>query len=230
MNQNSQEVVIPGSRDQPFKVRDCALISRMGGIDPAMNLRELRERVVVCPVECIFHHFYETLIRPSFDDPEFRNDFAVWVSRQLRDRVLAERLGILNPYDFKDFEELRGAIVELIDERLSEIPYVPWVPKGQEFHFLQAVTVVFDTGVELHSPQDLVEHLPKMSLSTIYYHFVEARRRTPTRLDDFTVWMSDLQNPPQALIQSFRQIDFYFMALPEMKEKLIQASRNLEEF
>jgi hypothetical protein len=213
------------SPDQPFKVRDCALITRMGGVDPAMNLRELRERVENCPVECIFHHFYETLIRPSFDDPEFRNDFAIWTSRELRDQALAERLGILNPYYFNDLEELRSKIVDVIDERLSEVSFIPWVPKGREFHFLRAVTVVFDTGVELHTPEELVGQIPKMSSSTIYYHFVEARRRTPDKSDDFTAWLNGLQDSPQDLIEAFNRIDFYFMTPAEMKNRLIAAAK-----
>jgi hypothetical protein len=212
--------------DQPFHVKDCALITRMGGVDTAMNLRELRERVATCPVECIFHHFYETLIRPTFDDPEFRNDFSVWTSRQLRDRVLAERLGILNPYNFRDFEELRARIVDVIDERLSEIPYIPWVPKGQEFHFMRAATVIFDTGVVLYTPEDLVAHIPNMSLSTIYYHFLEARRRTPVQSDDFTAWLDGLMEPPRDLIDAFNHVDFYFLTLHELKDKLISVTKN----
>jgi hypothetical protein len=198
----------------------------MGGVDTAMNLRELRERIAVIPVECIFHHFYETLIRPTFDDPEFRNDFAIWASRHLRDRVLAERLGILNPYSFEDFEQLRATIIDIIDERLSEIPHIPWVPKGHEFHFMRAATVVFDTGVMLCTPEDLLEHIPKMSLSTIYYHFVEARRRTPVRSDDFTAWLDGLSEPPLELIQALEQIDFYFLNLRELKEKLVAITKD----
>ncbi len=215
--------------DQPFQVRDCTIITRMGGVDTAMNLRELRERVAAIPVECIFHHFHETLIRPTFDDPEFRNDFAVWASRHLRDRVLAERLGILNPYSFEDFEQLRATIIDIIDERLSEIPFIPWVPKGQEFHFMRAATVIFDTGVVLCTPGDLLEHIPKMSLSTIYYHFVEARRRTPNRSDDFTAWLQGLTESPLEIIQALERIDFYFLNLTELKAKLVKTAKNFNQ-
>jgi hypothetical protein len=144
----------------------------MAGVDTALNLRELRERLLICPVECLFHHFCETHIRPSFDDPEFRNDFALWAARELQDRILAERLGIINPYTFSDLEKLRKDVVEIIDERLSEIDYVPWVHKDKGFRFMQAVTVVFSTGMQIHQPQDLVTAVMEMSLSTIYYHFV----------------------------------------------------------
>ena len=130
----------PSDGIHPFDVKDCALITRMSGISSAVNLRELNERVRDCPIESVFHHFCETLIRPPFDDPEFRNDFAVWASRDLRDRVLAERLGVLNPYAFDNLEDLRLRVMDIIDERLSEVPMVPWVHQGDDFRFMRAVT------------------------------------------------------------------------------------------
>ena len=100
--------------NMPFAVKDCALIARMAGIDTALNLRELRERLKIAPVECLFHHFCETQIRPTFDDPEFRNDFAIWTARELHDRVLAERLGISRT-------PIREAIMRLEQEGFLEI-------------------------------------------------------------------------------------------------------------
>lgn len=211
------------TKNMPFAVKDCALITRMGGVDTAVNLRELRERIKVCPEACLFHHFMETLVRPSFDDPEFRNDFAVWSARYLRDRVLAERLGILNPYKFDNLKHLRETVVEIIDDRLSEMPFVPSVPKGDDFIFMQATTVVFDAGLTLDSPFELQKILPELSYSSLYYHFIEARRRTPQRVDDFTAWCYGVGDECEQLIEAFRTIDFYYLTLPELKKTLIEA-------
>ena len=60
-----------------FKVKDCTLITRMAGVKEALNLRELEERVRVSPDECLFHHFCETVIRPTFDYPDYPNDFSL---------------------------------------------------------------------------------------------------------------------------------------------------------
>lgn len=204
-----------------FEIKDCTLISRMAGIDTALNLRELRERVKVCPVECLFHHFCETVIRPAFDDPEYRNDFAIWASRDLRDRVLAERLGVINPYTLSDFEELRATVIEIIDDRLAELPNIPWVPKGQDFRFMQAVTVVFDTRHKLHAPADLRRKLPHMSLSSIYYHFVESRRRTENGMDDFTAWLTGFGSETKRVVNALSRLDFYFLTLPTLKRDLV---------
>lgn len=204
-----------------FTVRDCTLITRMAGVPTAMNLRELQERVSICPEECLFHHFCETVIRPTFDDPEFHNDIALWARRNLRDRVLAERLGIINPYKMENFEQLRTTLVDLLEERLSEVAYIPWAPKGQDFQFMQAATVVFNTGIVLEEPNDLAHRLPNMSLSSVYYHFVEARRRTVDGSDDFSVWLKGFDGKVEPLLRALSGVDFYFMSLQELKQTLI---------
>jgi hypothetical protein len=85
----------------------------------------------------------------TFDNPDYRNDFAVWAKLYLGDRDLAERLGSLDPYSFASMEELRGATLEVIDERLSELTMIPWARPGDEFFFMESNTVVFDTGARI---------------------------------------------------------------------------------
>ncbi len=213
--------------EKVFCVNDCAIITCMGGIGSALNLRELKERISVCPDECLYYHFCENLISPTFDDPEFHNDIAKWAAHSLQDNVLAERLGIINPYTFESFEGLREKTIEIIDDRLSELNHVPAAKKGEEFFFLRAVTVVFDTGIELRTPYDFVKQLPAMSNSSIYYHFLEARRRTTDRVDDFTFWLKFLDNTSQELINALSSIDFYFLSLTELKNMLVETTKGI---
>lgn len=212
-------------KGKPFEVKDCTLITRMGGVEPALNLRELRERIKICPIESIYHHFCETVIRPSFDDPEFRNDFAVWAAHSMHDRALAERLGIVNPYRFPNLKALRDRTVEIIDDHLSEMSMIPWVRRGGDFQFMRAATVIFSTGIELRGPEDLVRRIPDMSMGSIYYHFVEARRRTRGRTDDFSRWMRDRGGGPRRLPEALESIDFYFLSLPDLKDALLETVR-----
>lgn len=210
------------SQDDNFQVKDCALITRMAGISSVMNLRELRERLAVCPLESLYHHFCETQIRPSFDDPEFRNDFAVWASRFLGDRALAERFGILNPYAFNSLDELRERLVEIVDERAAELPHEIWHPASEDFRFMRAATVIFDTGLELRSLAELQQALPAMSQSSVYYHFVEARRRTAGGQDDFSFWLQGRKEAATAFVAGLASIDFYFLTLRELKRELVE--------
>ncbi len=205
---------------RPFQIKDCALVVRMADVQPAYNLRELYDRIRSCSSDSIYHHFCETPLRATFDDPAFRNDFAVWAHRALNDEILAERLGILDPYDFEDMEELRRILLDMIDDRLSEITHVPWAKSGQEFHFLQALTVVFDTGRRIEDPIELPQAISRMTTSSLYYHFLEARRRVEGRLDDFTAWLQDWNDRGESLVESFSVIDFYFLSMKELQIEL----------
>jgi len=198
----------------------------MGDVKPALNLRELYDRIAVCSPDSIYHHFCETTLRPSFDDPEFRNDFAFWSHHVLKDENLAERLGVLDPYDFKDMEELRHTVLDIIDDRLSELSYFPWAHQGQAFEFLQAHTVVFDTQKSIEKPENLPQAIRQMTTSSLYYHFLEARRRIDGRLDDFTAWLMDWNSRGEALIEAFSQVDFYFLNLKELQAELYSLSES----
>lgn len=207
----------------PFEVKDCGLLVRMSGLSPAINLRELRERVAACSENVLFHHFCETLLRPSFDNPDYRNDFAVWVKLYLGDRVLAERLGILDPYAMGSLEELRGVVVELLDDRLSEVPAIPSAALGDEFYFLEATMVTFDTGDRIGHPRDLAGAFERMTNGSVYYHFLEARRRAVMGQDDFSTWLREEPEENAGYIAALEEIDFYFYSLAELRRRIVQA-------
>lgn len=207
----------------PFEIKDCALLTRMSGLPPAVNLRELRERIAACGENVLNHHFFETTLRPTFDDPDYRNDFAVWSKMYLGDRVLAERLGILDPYSFDSMEELRAVTLDIIDDRLGELTMVPWVRPGDEFLFKQATTVVFDTGERIHHPRELPLAILRMTNGSIYYHFLEALRRPPIGKDDFSTWLLDSGEEVEPYLRSFGSIDFHFHSLAHLRKELVRA-------
>lgn len=200
------------------------MVVRMADVRPAYNLRELYDRIITCSAESIYHHFCETTLRPTFDDPLFRNDLAVWCHHSLNDEILAERLGILDPYDYGDMEEIRRIVLDIIDERLSELTHIPWAKPGKEFHFLQALTIVFETGRVIKDPIELPEAISRITTSSLYYHFIEARRRVEGGYDDFTAWLMDWNERGEALIKSFSVIDFYFLTLKELQSQLAQSA------
>ena len=207
----------------PFEIKDCALLTRMSGLPPAVNLRELRERIAACSPDVLYHHFCETPLVPAIDYPDYRNDFAIWARRRLGDRIVAERLGMIDPYVFPSMEELRQVTLDIIDERLSEASMVPWARPGYEFYFMQAVTVVFDTGKRISSPDELASAVSLMTNGSIYFHVLEARRRDPVGVDDFSTWIQGLEGDWEGYIKAIRQIDVTFHTLPEIRSELVEA-------
>jgi len=213
----------------PFEIKDCALLSRMSILPAAVNLRELRDRIASCSHDVLYHHFCETTLVPSFDYPDYRNDFAVWVKRPLGDDILAERLGMIDPYSFSSFEDLRAVTLEIIDERLSEVPMVPWAKRGHEFYFMEATTVVFDTGKRIDDPDQLIFAIKSMTKGSIYFHFLEARRRTLNAVDDFSVWLMDWGDGWQHYVRVLSTIDFAFNTLTELRDELVRVLEGREK-
>jgi len=207
-----------------FEIKDCALLVRMSGLPPAINLRELRMRIAACSESVLIHHFCETLLRPTFDNPDYRNDFAVWAKLYLGDRILAERLGVIDPYAMNTIEELRNVVLEILEDRLSEITDVSSVSGGDEFYFLEATTVTFDTGDRITHPRELAAAVRGMTNGSVYYHFLEARRRLAGGTDDFSAWLQEEPEKNRNLIGALESIDFYFYSLAELRRQIVQAA------
>lgn len=207
-----------------FVVKDCALATLAVGLR-AQTLRELRDGIRRVPSESIYHHFWGSLLRPQHFEREYNNDFAVWARRCLHDQVLAERLAVVDPTDYEDLEGLRAAVVEVIEERLDESEVVPASSPREQFHFLYSVVVVFDTGVRVAAPGALADALESMTPSSIFYHFIDARRRPPLGLDDFRAWFEALGPGYEAVSARLAGVDPYFDGLPALKRRLVAVMR-----
>ena len=203
----------------PFVVQDCALITLAAG-SKAQNLRELRNGLEAVPVNSIYHHFWGRLLRAQFDEPEYNNDFASWAYHGLHDKPLAERLSVISPTDFDNLDSLRQELIEVVEERLDESEVVPWATADQQFHFLQAQMVVFDTGLRYSRPDELLPELGSLPVGCIYYHFIDARSRTDERCDDFSAWLRGLGAEYQELTHHLCSLDPYFSSLKEIQQRI----------
>jgi hypothetical protein len=205
----------------PFVVRDCALISLATGIT-AENLRELRDGLVEAPEASLYHHFWGRLLRPHFDEPEYLNDFASWVYHSLREKALAERMSLIDPTDFANMEGVRQELVELIEQRLDESESVPWAKTDQRFYFIRAQLVLFDTGLRVDHPAELSALLPRFSTSSLYYHFIDARRRNGSHCDDFCSWLAGYGDEFAELANRLAALDPYFSSLHETRRRVAE--------
>jgi hypothetical protein len=211
--------------NKSFNILDCALIAIATG-EKAQNLRELWEKLKHINPGCIHYHFWGSLLHPHFDDPEFQNDFAVWASHNLHDAKIAEQLSVIDPKAFKDIEDLRREVIEIIEDRLSESEHVPWVKAGQEFHFLRSQIVIFDTGISCKNPKEMLKIIPNLSLGSIFYHFIDSRRRTPDKRNDLSVWLSGYGDTYRGLIDDLDNIDPYFTTLHELRQDIYKVFHN----
>jgi hypothetical protein len=204
-----------------FAVKDCALGSIATG-RRAQTLRELRDILRDIHPGCIYHHFWGTLLRPQFSNREYNNDFAAWSHSGLHDNPAAERLAVIDPADFADLEELRQEVIEVIDARLDETELMLFARHDQQFHFVRGVIVVFDTHRRLAGPAELKDVVPEMSVGSIFYHFIDARRRDPVGVDDFRAWLMGLEPAYQPVIDDLAEVDPYFESLFALRDRLTE--------
>lgn len=205
--------------NHPFYVKDCALASIATG-SKAQNLGEFRDRIKTISAESIYYHFWRQSIETSLAPGSFYNDFSHWAHYQLHDDTLAERLALIDPTEYADLEKLRSAIIEVIENRLDEEDSVTLCLHVDAFHFIKSKIVVFNTPYKMEHPKDLVKTIPVISHSSIFYHFIDARRREVIVLDDFSLWLHSYQDEFSPLIKRFKQIDPYFIPLADLQQKL----------
>lgn len=219
----------PAGQTKPFSVKDCALVALATG-RKARLLQELKSGLSDVDAASIYHHFWGGLLQPRFEEREYNNDFAAWAQHGIHDAVLAERLAALNPTRFPDLEALRSEIIEQIEIRLDETELLFWTRATRQFEFICSQIVVFDTGRRLSGPAELASAITEMSTSSIFYHFIDARRRTPDGGDDFSDWLATWGAGFADLRQQLTGIDPYFGNLSELRDELARLfSRHLEE-
>jgi Family of unknown function (DUF5752) len=206
----------------PFAIKDCALTAIATG-RRAQNLRELGAQLYDAHPGCLYFHFWGNRLRPRFDAPEFQNDFAAWARHSITDHPLSERLGIVDPTEFRDLEELRVALIEIIEDRLGETEMVPWARHGAEFVFIRSQIVVFDTSLRFETPESLRSSIRQLPGSAFFYHFIDARRRHEASIDDFSAWLVGFGGRYDALIGALAQIDPYFSTLTELRDRVAVA-------
>ncbi len=192
-------------------------------------MNELRLGLIEAHPDSIYQHFWGRLLLPRFDEPEYNNDFAAWVLDSLKEKELAERLSVLSPTRYNNIEELRDEMVEIIEQRIDNSEYPLWARADQQFYFIRAQVIIFDTNLRISTPDEFGAVMEKMTPSSIYYHFIDARRRNPDHLDDFSLWLKHFNSKYHDLRQSIIAFDPYFSSLKKLKQCLIELVTGKED-
>src|ERR1700685_2967462 len=208
---------------EPFAVFDCSL-ARLPIGRSCSNLRELLEAIRTVPDMVIEHHMARCALADHFDLYEFPNELAHWCWNMLGDHMLAEQLGLIDPYQHESIDSLRADLINVIEERVWGIDRVSPCPPGLELHLVGSRLVSYDTGERCSTPTASAEVIPLFSLRSYVYHIHSARRRNANRTDDFSNWLEAYGADP-ALVAKLRKIDAHFMNLGQVRDQVLEAFR-----
>jgi len=203
----------------PFSFLGCWELQEMLG-RRAYDERELLEHLEEVPLDSIYFHTHSVFLRERGLPAPYPNDFASWAAIQVRDRVLGEKLGIIDPHDQPDLESLRTEVVSLIDDHLSQLGAVPRVIFGEPFYFMQSRVLEIPTGLKVRTLKEFRDVLATVDSSVVYLHVVEARGRKGRRRHDFAAWVEEQLGLPELAAAMARMNPFPF-GLEEVRRRLL---------
>ena len=205
----------------PFHFLGCWELREMLG-RRVYDERELLEQLEEVPLDSVYYHTHTCLLRARTAPGAYPNDFATWAAIQVRDRVLGEKLGIVDPQGMPDLESLRAEVVSLIDDHLSQIGSVPRVIFGEPFYFMQSRVLEIPTGVKVRGLREFRDALARVDVAVIYMHVVEARGRRGRRRNDFALWIEEQLGLPE-LAGAVARLDPFSLGLEEVRRRLVAA-------
>ncbi len=205
--------------EMPFEFVGCIELRQMLGIRVETE-RQLANFLKLMPLDCVYYHTHGSLLRHRYRAGMYSNDFATWAAIEVRDRVLGERLAVLDPLDCETLTDLRDSIIAVIEDHLRPMTVVPRVVHGEPFSFIESHIVAVPTGVKVDSLVDFRRTLSEVEDSTVYYHALEARVRLKRKQNDFSAWLKDGLGLP-GLAAKVKALDPYTGGLERVRGQIL---------
>jgi hypothetical protein len=202
-----------------FEFKQCITMTKATG-RKARNLREFRDALATVKSGSIFHHTYQYFLKGHI--LEYTNDFAQWAGESLEERALAEHLSNIDPYDFTNIEDIRTALLRVVDEYLEMFPEPRDAMAGDEFYFNDTVSFIFPAGVWARNLAEFLMAIKYVDGSSLYYHFYDARQRLGGGSDDFSMWFEETLAKSD-LAKVIRAIDPFMHSLEGIRERISSA-------
>jgi uncharacterized protein DUF5752 len=190
----------------------------------ASNLEELHCHLTEVSGSPIFYHTHYLYLIHHFEKPRFYNEFANWVSQELQEERLAERLAAIDLPAMTSIRELQEAVAATILKHLEGNPKAQReCPPGGEFHFCEAKSFIMPTGQVAHSVPEFFEAIAQVTNACLHFHFFEARLRLERPTNDFSQWLGSVGEA--RLARRIDRLNPYSMTLDELKHEIVKLGR-----
>lgn len=202
-----------------FRFIGCSEVQEILG-KQAEDERQLAELLEEVPLDSIYFHTHSFFLRHRFIERTYPNDFADWVDEQVRDHVLAERLSVVDPFDYKSLDALREELISIIDDHLSTLVTVPRAGFGTPFYFNRSRILEVPTGLEARTLREFRDAISDVDVSAIYYHVFEAHLRLQREENDFSAWIRGSLKLPE-LADRMQALNPYLGSLERLRSSLL---------
>lgn len=215
---------IPVSRARwarsPFYFNSASHLLRIGR-EKAACLQELLDAIRSCPDASIFQHTFQTLEEHHFIKEGFSNDFSHWAFAACNEVELAERLAALDVREFTSIPALREQLVHLLEAYLQKNPRAGAKLAMEPFYLMASDLVVIPTPYVARNLEEFADGLRKVSIHSIYYHFIDARLRLKLNTNDFSVWLEQELDMSQTG-DRLNRIDIYTSTLEGVRRGILK--------
>lgn len=204
---------------KPFYFNSAAHLIRIGR-QKATTLGEFAECLKTCPDGSIFQHMFQTLQEHHYISEGFSNDFAHWAFAACNEVGLAERLAAVDIRAYTSIESLRQTLIEIVEEYLKRNPRSSDRTAFEPFYFCSSDSVMVPTSLVARNLAEFAEGLKQVSVSSIHYHFIQARLRLKLNSNDFSVWLEE-DLDLGTLADRLNRIDIYTATLQDVRRQIL---------
>ncbi len=212
----------PARAQNPFHFHTRLHLSELTGLK-ASTLGQLLEHLRKVPGSSIYHHTHRFLQQHQYLSPEPPNDFAHWVTYELGDEELGEKLASIDTVRYPTIRRLRNRLVAVIEEHIEGNPSAKrrFADEGEEFHFIKSVSFVVPTKHVAYDLREFADILKKITIDSIYFHVFEARLRLERDQNDFSYWL-ETSLGEKALADEISRLDPYTRTLENLRMTIIR--------
>jgi Family of unknown function (DUF5752) len=203
----------------PFYFNSASHLMRIGG-EKAINLQELLHAIKTCSDASIFQHTFQTLEEHHFILEGFSNDFSHWAFAACNEVELAERLAAIDIREFTSISALRERLVNILESYLQKNPRAGTRIAMEPLYLMAADLVVVPTPYVARNLEEFADCVRKVSVHSIYYHFIDARLRLKLNTNDFSVWL-ERELDLGAAARRLNQIDIYTSTLEDVRQSIL---------
>ena len=133
------------------------------------------------------------------------------------------KLALIDPARYDSMSPLRDEMIDIIEDDLDKTEYPVWASRDDQFEFIGSQLVVFNTHVSINIHLEMGDMLSRMSSGSIFFHFIDGRRRNENEMDDFRKWLMQFDDQYNGLLEQLDEIDPYFSSLTELRTNLTGA-------